>query len=91
MYSEYLRLSMEDRLLAAQVAIANALADVEIKEGLFLLGFGEERLKQGLELKNLCETLYRTQRTEYAEQYEATEKLQQEWQKNKIAYNTYAT
>ena len=45
MYSDYARLSMEDQLLAAQVAVSNALADEEIKERLSTLGFGEERLK----------------------------------------------
>ena len=91
MYSNYSRLSMEDQLLAAQVAISNALADEEIKERLATLGFGEERLKQALELKTLCETLYQSQKTEYAEQYEATEKLQQEWDKNKITFSMYST
>ena len=42
MYTDYVTLTMEDQLLAAQVAIGNALEDEEIKERLSRLGFGEE-------------------------------------------------
>jgi hypothetical protein len=44
------KLTMEERLLEADVAISNALGDEIIMECLSFLGYDENRLKTGLEL-----------------------------------------
>ena len=84
-------MTMEDRLLAAKVAITNALADDEIKERLALLGYNEERLNAGNELLTKTEAQYQDQKDEYSEQFQASENMQQEWARIKISFRMYTT
>jgi hypothetical protein len=84
-------MTMEDRLLAAKVAITNALADDEIKERLSLLGYNEERLNQGKVLLTETEAQYQKQKDEYSEQFQASENLHQAWAKTKITFRMFST
>jgi hypothetical protein len=62
------KLTMEERLLAADVAISNSLADEVIMERLSFLGYDANRLKIGLELLKRVKELYNEQKKEYGEQ-----------------------
>jgi len=84
-------MTMEDRLLAAKVAVTNALADDEIKARLSLLGYNEERLNAGNDLLTKTESQYQKQKDEYSEQYQASENLQRAWANTKITFRMYAT
>jgi hypothetical protein len=84
-------MTMEDRLLAAKVAVNNALADDEIKERLSLLGYNEERLNTGNDLLTKTEAQYHKQKNEYSEQFQASENLHQSWAKTKITFRMYTT
>jgi hypothetical protein len=66
-----------DRLLAAQVAIDNAISDTEVKAALAVYGYDETRLGEGKTLLDTTNQLQQTQQKEYGDQYEATEALSQ--------------
>lgn len=71
----YLSSRMDERLLAAQLAVENALNDVEILAELSLFGYDEAKLTVGRTLCQEAQTLVNQQKVEYGEQYEATEEL----------------
>ena len=84
-------MTMQDRLLAARVALNNAIQDTEIIERLSSLGFGEKRLQEGLEFLDKTEKLFRLQEDEYSEQYQASQDLESQWRKEKITLRMYTT
>lgn len=85
------KLTMEERLLAADVAISNALGDEVIMERLSFLGYDENRLKTGLELLKKVKELYNEQKKEYGEQFEASEAMYKAWETSGILYRQYST
>lgn len=64
--------TIESRLLAARLALNNALDNPEILAELRRFGYGEERLEEGRSLLAEAEELVDRQKVEYGEQYEAT-------------------
>lgn len=73
--------SLADRLLAAQVAIDNALSDDKVKALLAVYGYDETRLNAGKSLLNTTNQLQQAQQKEYGDQFEATDQLNQTWKK----------
>lgn len=69
--------SIADRLLAAQLAIDNAISDTEVKTALAEYGYDETRLGEGKTLLDTTNQLQQTQQKEYGDQYEATDVLKQ--------------
>ena len=67
------RLTIEEHLLAAQVAINNALNQADILASLSLFGYDEAKLNAGKTLLTEAETLVNQQRVEYGEQYQASQ------------------
>ncbi len=72
---------MADRLLAAQVAIDNALKEDEVKTLLTELGYDDIRLNEGKTLLNTANSLQQKQQKEYGDQFEATGTLNEAWEK----------
>lgn len=64
--------SLAERLLAAQVAIDNALSDNEVKTLLAEFGYDDTRLNVGKTLLDTANQLQQRQQKEYGDQYEAT-------------------
>jgi hypothetical protein len=85
------KLTMEERLLAADVAMSNALGDEVIMERLSFLGYDENRVKAGLELLKRVKELYNEQKKEYGEQFEASEAMYKAWEATSILYRQYST
>ena len=85
------KLTMEDRLLAADVAISNAIGDEIIIERLSFLGYDENRLKAGLELLKRVKELYNEQKKEYGEQFDASQSMYKAWEASGILYRQYST
>ena len=85
------KLTMEERLLASDVAISNSLGDEIIMERLSFLGYDENRLKTGLELLKRVRELYNEQKKEYGEQFEASEAMYKAWEATSILYRQYST
>ena len=73
----YLKQRIDQRLLAVQLAIENALADQDLLAELALFGYDEAKLNAGKQLYQEALTLVNQQKVEYGEQYEATEGLRQ--------------
>ena len=67
--------SIADRLLAAQVAIDNAISDNDVKTFLAEYGYDETRLGEGKNLLDTANQLQQMQQKEYGDQYEATDAL----------------
>lgn len=78
--------SIEERLLAAQVAIDSALSDADILAALTPFSYDEARLQEGRALYEEALALVNQQKAEYGEQYEATEKLHAAWETANTAY-----
>lgn len=76
-----------ERLLAAQMAIENALSDADIKAELALFGYDEARLLAGKALSEEAKSLSRTQLVEYGEQYAASNDFYAKWEAAKTAYS----
>jgi len=72
--------SIDARLLAAQVAIDNALSDAEIKGYLANFGYDESRLNEGKALYETALQLHQKQKAEYGDQVSATQELNDKWQ-----------
>jgi hypothetical protein len=85
------KLTMEERLLAADVAISNSLVDEVIMERLSFLGYDANRLKIGLELLKRVKELYNEQKKEYGEQFKASEAMYKAWEATSILYRQYST
>lgn len=77
--TSFSRLSMDEYLVRADVAIHNALNDPEILAALTPFGYDETALQAGADLLAEAEALHRAQQAEYAEQYTATEALERAW------------
>lgn len=73
--------ALSERLLAAQVAIDNALSDSEVKSLLAVFGYDEARLNAGKALLESANRLQQTQQKEYGDQFEATGALKEVWEK----------
>lgn len=73
--------SLAERLLAAQVAIDNALSDSEVKTLLAEFGYDDTRLNAGKTLLDTANQLQQTQQKEYGDQFEATGALKDVWEK----------
>lgn len=68
---------IDDRLLQAQVALDNSLSDGEVQTYLANFGYDVERLNAGKALYDNVNQLHQKQQVEYADQYSATDSLQQ--------------
>ena len=73
--------SLAERLLAAQVAIDNAVSDSEVKSLLAEFGYDDTRLNEGKALLDTANQLQQTQQKEYGDQFEATGALKEAWEK----------
>ncbi len=72
--------TLEERLLAASVAINNALADADIQDTLALFGYDQAKLNAGLALLAQAEAEVNRQKVEYGEQYQASQTLETAWE-----------
>lgn len=77
---------LDDRMLAAQVAIDGALGDAEVLALLTPYGYTEVRLREGRALYDEVMALVRQQRLEYGEQYQASHETDDAWERAKDAY-----
>lgn len=71
--------SIEQRLLAASLAIDNALTDAEIQAAMSEFGYDAARINAGKSLYDAAAQLHQKQKSEYGEQFAATQELQQKW------------
>lgn len=71
--------TLAEKLLSAQVAIDNAISDVEIKTLLTDYGYDDVRLAEGKALLDNVNQLQQTHQKEYGDQYEATNALKAIW------------
>lgn len=71
--------SIDARLLAAQVAIENALGDSGILTALTVYGYNTTKINVGKALLTSAQELVNKQKVEYGEQYEASEKVHKAW------------
>ena len=72
-------LTIDEQLLAAEVAIDGSLIDPEILAAVAPFGYTLERLQAAKTLSDGVRTLISTQKHEYGEQYEATEATLEAW------------
>lgn len=78
--------SIEERLLAAQVATGNALADPDILNALTAFGYDTARITAGKNLTDEVADLIARQKKEYGEQYQASAQVQEAWDRADRAY-----
>ncbi len=78
--------SIDERLLAAQVAIHNGLGDAGILAELSIFGYDEAKLKAGKRLYNEALALVNQQKAEYGDQFEATEAVRLAWDEANQVY-----
>lgn len=78
--------SIDARLLAAQVAIDNALGDKGILDALTVYGYNTAKLNAGKTLLTTAQELSNKQKAEYGEQYEASEKVEKTWEEANKEY-----
>ena len=78
--------SIDERLLAAQVAIDNALGDADVLAALNVFGYDEARLNAGKGLYEEALALVNQQKAEYGDQFEATAVVQAAWEEGDAAY-----
>ncbi len=83
------RRSIEERLLAAQVAIHNALDDVELQGYLAEYSYGQAKLEAGQALYQATLDAQQVQQAEYGDQYDATDELNRLWEEANTAYMHY--
>ncbi|MCP5053793.1 MAG: hypothetical protein GY940_41890 [bacterium] len=81
--------SMAERLVSAKLALTTALSDEFIKLTFAQLVFNQIRLDAGMAIYIKTEGLYWFQRTEYAQQYAATESFYILWEKAKGMMTKY--
>jgi hypothetical protein len=89
MYTQ--KMTMEERLLAADVAISNAIGDEVIMERLSFLGYDETRVTAGYELFKRVRELYNEQKKEYGEQFKASDAMYKAWESARVLYRQYST
>jgi hypothetical protein len=80
------RNSLADRMLAAQVAIDNAISDTDVKTLVAEYGYDDTRLGEGKTMLDTANQLQQTQQKEYGDQYEATGALKQAHENADKAY-----
>jgi hypothetical protein len=80
------RMSIDERLLAAQVAIDNALGDAGIQAALDAFGYDAARLGAGRALYEDALALVNAQKAEYGDQYEASAAVRAAWDAADAAY-----
>lgn len=78
--------TLAEKLLAAQVAIDNAILDVETKTLLTIYGYDDVRLAEGKALLDNANLLQQVQQKEYGDQFEATNDLNSTWNSAKKEY-----
>jgi hypothetical protein len=78
--------TIEQRLLAADVAINNALNNATIRDALALFGYNEAKLAAGQNLLATAQAEVNRQKVEYGEQYEASQTLAAAWDAAKAPY-----
>jgi len=78
--------SIQDRLLAAQVAIDNALSDTEVQTFLAEYGYDNDRISQGKTLLENTQQLHQQQQKEYGDQFAATDALNKSWADANVSY-----
>ena len=81
--------SLADRLLAAQVAISNAMTDEEIKSLIAAFGYDETRMNTGKGLLDAANQLQQVQQKEYGDQFQATDALNGLWAQADADYMRY--
>jgi hypothetical protein len=79
--------SIDERLLAAQVAIDNALGDAPILAALAAFGYDAARLGAGRALYEDALALVNAQKAEYGDQYEASAAVRAAWDAADAAYS----
>ena len=80
------RQSIEDRLLAAQVAIDNSLNLPGVSKELSQYGYDKKKIELGKGLYNHAVKVVTRQKAEYGDQFEATKVLKQAWDVSDDAY-----
>jgi len=78
--------TLAEKLLSAQVAIDNAIPDVEIKTLLTDYGYDDVHLAEGKALLDSVNQLQQVQQKEYGDQFESTNSLNSIWDS---AYSEY--
>ena len=78
--------SIDERLLAAQVAIDNTLGDADVLAALNVFGYDEARLNAGKALYEEALALVNQQKAEYGDQFEATAAVRAAWEEADAAY-----
>lgn len=78
--------SVEDRFLAANVALENAAADTEVQTMLAEFGYNVDKISEGKALYETAQTLHNKQKAEYGEQFTATDAQQTLLDKADAAY-----
>ncbi len=81
--------SIEDRLLAAQIAIHNALDDESLQSYLTPYSYDREKLEAGRALYEATLEAQKIQQAEYGDQYDATDRLNRLWEEANAAYMHY--
>ncbi len=71
--------TLAEKLLSAQVAIDNAISDVEIKTLLTEYGYDDARLAEGKALLDATNQLQQAQQKEYGDQFAATNAFNTIW------------
>jgi len=79
--------SIDERLLAAQVAIDNALGDADIQAALAVFGYDAAKLSAGRTLYEDALALVNAQKAEYGGQYEASAAVRAAWDAADVAYS----
>jgi len=83
----YSNLSIDGKLAASQLALANAVSNAEIGALLALFGYDAARIAQGQALYDAAQASQVAQKQEYGEQYAASQSFETAWQ---TANQTYA-
>jgi len=78
--------TIDERMLAAQVAIDNGLGDADILAALSAFGYDEAKLNAGKTLYEEAVVLVNRQKAEYGDQYEATQAVTAAWEAADAAY-----
>jgi hypothetical protein len=77
---------IDERLMAAQVAIDNTLNDEGVLDAVSVFGYDREKLIAARKLHDEARELVSKQKVEYGEQYEATETVRAAWDEANAAY-----
>jgi len=79
--------SIAQRLFEAERAINNSLKTPEILATVTLFGYPQLRIEEARTLQEEARALTELQEKEYGEQYEATQNVQEAWEKAAVAYS----